>query len=258
MEIDNELQFMQLPKDFDTKIQCSHKAKKHRWKYTPVAAMLCLVLCGATVYAGYYIHNKITVNEETLPVIDNMYAVEANQIPGKSDEYGTLTKELETYSEAIEALNIPLLNSNLAENSPYTQVNITTDNKDYSIIKVNNYILGDTSNYELVPDVNLYNCTPGEVYYSSISLEANVILSEEQMNNGWDYDYLGFYEYVESFESAQGYKVNIVQDTLDEGDQTNDIVSQKCAVFVADGIRYIISGRVDVSTLKQIIDSFHY
>ena len=39
-----------------------------------------------------------------------------------------------------------------------------------------------------------------------------MILSDEQLKNGWDTDYLGMYESMEEYQSAQGYKVNLIQD----------------------------------------------
>lgn len=52
-------------------------------------------------------------------------------------------------------------------------------------------------------------------YSSPISLTVDIILSDVQLNNGWGTDYLGMYEYVESYTSIQGYKVNLIQDTAD-------------------------------------------
>ena len=86
--------------------------------------------------------------------------------------------------------------------------------------------------------------------------EPSVCLNDyfDKLNNK---DYEGMYEYVESYTSSQGYKVNLIQDTTDaENDQY--YVSEKCAVFVADGIRYTLKGRTSLETMKEIVDSMDY
>lgn len=50
--------------------------------------------------------------------------------------------------------------------------------------------------------------------------------------------------------SAQGYKVNIIE----SGGEANS-KTEKCAVLVADGIRYTLRGRVSIDTIKQIVDT---
>ena len=82
----------------------------------------------------------------------------------------------------------------------------------------------------------------------------DLILSQKQLDQGWDTDYLGFYEYVESYTSKQGYKVNLIQDTTGEN-ESEDYISEKCAVFVADGIRYTLCGRISMAMIKEIVDS---
>ena len=80
------------------------------------------------------------------------------------------------------------------------------------------------------------------------------MLFRSQMNNGWDTDYLGLYEFVECYTSAQGYIVNIVQDTTLEKDLEN-YISEKAAIFVADGIRYSLKGRVSIDVIKNAVST---
>ena len=61
------------------------------------------------------------------------------------------------------------------------------------------------------------------------------------------------YRFAESYTSAQGYKVNLVERTLENGD-TEDAVLEKNAVFAADGIEYSLRGRVSMETMKLIVD----
>lgn len=78
-------------------------------------------------------------------------------------------------------------------------------------------------------------------------------LSQEQLEHGWDTEYLGYYQFAESYTSAQGFKVNILKDTVEEPPE--DYVSEKSAVFVADGIEYIVKGRTSLENIKGIVDS---
>ena len=94
-----------------------------------------------------------------------------------------------------------------------------------------------------------------ENYYSPVSLNVDLILSDEQLENGWDTDYLGMYESIEEFQSAQGYKVNLIQDTNGKETADKDVVSEKIAVFVSDGVRYTLKGRVSIDTMKDIVDT---
>lgn len=92
------------------------------------------------------------------------------------------------------------------------------------------------------------------MYKSPISLQADIILSETQLNNVWTTDYLGMYGFVEQFVSEQGYKVNLIEEKND-GNQPRNFVSKKTAIFVADGIRYTLTGRTTVDNIKQIVNS---
>ena len=58
-------------------------------------------------------------------------------------------------------------------------------------------------------------------------MNVDLILSDEQLENGWDTDYLGMYESIEEFQSAQGYKVNLIQDTNGRKRQIRNVVSEK-------------------------------
>ena len=260
--LDYELENITLSEDLRKKIKMScrnnnlknSKNINNLNRMTKVALAFCamLVLSCVTAFAGYCI-SKINVNDKTLPELDSMRIVKANKLIGNEDEYSHVEKAFTNYKSVSKELNLNLLDSPLAVDNPYMQVKVDTNNTDYIIIKVENYILGDTSNYSLVEDVNLYNCDPGDVYYSSVSLEAAAILSDEQLSIGWNTDYLGYYEYVESYVSQNGYKVNVIQETL-EGDYS-DIVTKKCAIFVADGIQYTIKCATSIENVKQIVDS---
>ena len=212
------------------------------------------MLCGTTAYAGYYIFNKISVNDEVLPALDEMEVVEINRLNEKADEYGVIEIDFTDYDDVSRILGINLLNTDLSKNNTYMLGNITTNNEDYLMIEVDNYILGDTSGYKYIPEENRYEYIRGNEYSSPISLSIDIILSEDQKQNGLEMDYLGLYKFAENYISEQGYRVDIIEDTVD-GDEIENYVSEKCAVFVADGIRYTLSGRVSTEEMKKIVDS---
>ena len=60
---------------------------------------------------------------------------------------------------------------------------------------------------------------------------------------------------LEEYQSAQGYKVNLIQDNNGDEKLNEGVVSEKIAVFVSDGIRYTLKGRVSVDTMKTIVDT---
>lgn len=62
------------------------------------------------------------------------------------------------------------------------------------------------------------------------------------------------YRFAESYTSGQGYRVNLVERTLENGD-TGNAVLEKSAVFVADGVEYTLRGRVSMETMKGIVET---
>lgn len=253
--IDDELSLIVLNDEVRNKIkENAGRRKQHNLLRRFAACVAVVVLGSSTVVAGYYVMNKISVNDTVLPGLDDMDIVIANEINGNKDEYGRVEKDVEDYNKVKQELGIHLLDSELSGDNPYMQVHINTDNKDFIIIAIENFILGDTSNYQYIEQENRYAYDHGIQFYSPISLSIDIILSEEQLNNGWDTDYLGMYEFVENYTSVQGYKVNIVEDTIDD-ETVENYISEKCAVLVADGIRYTLKGRVSMDTIKSVIDT---
>uniref|UniRef100_UPI004055C82F hypothetical protein n=1 Tax=Agathobacter sp. TaxID=2021311 RepID=UPI004055C82F len=253
-KIDSELDMITFTDKMRRKVMSNQKKSKANFVMRYAAAiMLAVLVGGTTVFAGYYFLNKVNVNDTTLPELDAMKIVEIAPITADTDEYGRVFEDFSDYAMLQRDLNVDLLDSELAVDQSYVQGNIQTDTKDYAIIKVENYIIGDTSNYEYLQDEGWYQFENGETYYSPVSLSVDLILSEAQFEQGFDTDYLGLYEYVESYTSEQGYKVNLIQDTIEE--DVEGYVSEKCAVFVADGIRYTLRGRTSLETMKEIVDS---
>lgn len=254
-KIDDELSMIVFNEEIRNSIKTKVGQKKHPNLLKKLAACVAIMALGSTtVFAGYYIVNKISINDIVLPELDHMKVIITNEVEGTADEYGRVEKEVGDYNEIKQELGLHLLNSELSTDNPYMQTRICTDNRDFIIITADNFILGDTSNFQYDGQEKRYAYDHGVQYYSPISLSVDIILSENQLNNGWDTDYLGMYKFVENYTSAQGYKVNIIEDMIDKETKEN-YVSEKCAVLVADGIRYTIKGHVSVDTVKSIIDT---
>lgn len=254
-QIDLELKKIHMSDKLKNTVRANvYERKVHKFARNAAAVLAVLMLGGTTVLAGYYLHNKVKVNDEVLPELNAMYCVKINPVNAGTDEYGMVHDKFTIYDEIQEQLGIVLLESELSEDNPYILGNVQTDNKDFAILTLENYILGDTENYRYLPEENYYTFEHGTEFYSPISLTVDIILSENQMNQGWDTDYLGMYKFRENYTSAQGYKVNLIEDTTGE-DEAENYVSEKCAIFVASGVRYTLRGRTSIETMKAVVDS---
>lgn len=226
--------------------------RKSTKKLTIVLCMMVFaIVFSSTIYAVKLVNEQSKVNELELPELDPMKITK--QIKNGERNIKSQSISRENYKQIQEQLGVSLLNSELSKDDKYMISDVETDNKDYAIIKCDNYILGDTSNYSY-NDEGFYSYDEGNLYKSPISIQADIILSETQLNNVWTTDYLGMYGFVEQFVSEQGYKVNLIEETID-GNQPQNFVSKKTAVFVADGIRYTLTGRTTVENMKQIVNS---
>lgn len=226
--------------------------KKSTKKLTIALCMVIFaVVFSSTVYAVKLVNEQSKVNELELPELDSMKITKQIKNIEKSIKPQSISKM--NYKQIQEQLGVSFLNSELSKDDKYMISDVETDNKDYAIIKCDNYILGDTSNYSYNEE-GFYSFDEGNLYKSPISLQADIILSETQLNNVWTTDYLGMYGFVEQFVSEQGYKVNLIEEKND-GNQPQNFVSKKIAVFVADGIRYTLTGRTTVDNMKQIVNS---
>ena len=227
--------------------------KKSTKKLTIALCMVIFaVVISSTVYAVKLVNEQSKVNELELPELDSMKITKQIKNIEKNIKPQSISKM--NYKQIQEQLGVSLLNSELSKDDKYMISDVETDNKDYAIIKCDNYILGDTSNYYYNEEDGFYSYDEGNLYKSPISIQADIILSETQLNNVWTTDYLGMYGFVEQFVSEQGYKVNLIEEKND-GNQPQNFVSKKIAVFVADGIRYTLTGRTTVENMKQIVNS---
>lgn len=283
--IDRELECIVLSEEMKSRIREKAVSRRRdgvlKWAVVFAAAV---ILGGTGAAAGYRMLITHSVNGEVLPELDPMRVVEIHipegqpaafasaeqpaapvpaeqpdsagqgELTGVPDEYGMIQKDYKDYREIQEELGIHLLDTELSENNPYMQGHIMTNGSDFAMITVENYILGDTGRYHFLEEENKYAYENGNVFLSPISLTVRLILSEEQLNRDWDWEYLGMYRFAESYTSGQGYRVNLVERTLENGD-TGDAVLEKSAVFAADGVEYTLRGRVSMETMKGIVET---
>ncbi|MBS6063185.1 immunoglobulin-like domain-containing protein [Criibacterium bergeronii] len=218
-----------------------------------------LALISLSVLLAHIVSENIFIamsqaEQEKLPKLDSMYVKKFNKLNAVVDDYGHITvKKLNYYKKFQQELGINLLDSELTKDNQYVVTTLKTDNKDYAKIRCENFILGDTKNYKYIQGDSRYTYDRGEEYLTPISLDVAIMLSKEQKESGLQVEYLGMYKFKESYLSARGYKVNIVEDTASKNGEEN--ISQKIAVFVADGVQYTIEGRTSLENIKAIVDS---
>lgn len=254
-QIDKELEYIHMNDNLKKKIREKANKKNFNKLMNSIAACLAIFLMtGTTVFVGYQIYNKMMVNDTVLPELDQMYNVAFGDIDIETDEYGMVNAEINDYQEMQNAIGVSLLNSKMVENNDYIQGRLMTDKKDFAIITVENYIIGDTSEFVYNAEEDFYSYKHGKEFYSPVTLTVEIMLSEEQMKNGWEMDYLGMYNFVENYISEDGYKVNVIEDTIGE-EHVEDFVTEKCMVFVANGIRYTLKGRTSINNMKYIVDT---
>lgn len=251
-QIDNELQHIRFEMRKEELI--STKNKRNRLRYSWLIWVCGFLLIGMTSYAGYVIYNGIFVNHQPLPELDPMKIMVVNEMQEYDEEKMVYRKEYDSYLDLCNDIGVELLYSGMADGDSWTIINRESDNEHWTQIKVTAYIVGDVYNLKLAEYANRYTFEEGEVFSSPIDMTIDIISNEEQMKIGWEKEYLGTYEYVETYTSNRGYKVNIIRDTAISAED-----KPACkAIFVADGIRYTLSGRVELDMMKEIVNSFHY
>lgn len=249
-KINNEL--ADITFHFDMEKVVSMKKKKHI-RHNLLFLAIGVALLGTTVRAGYTLYNSsLQINGEELPELDSMKKIEVNLL---SEEYKIgidYEKQYDSYESLQTELGIELLHTEMADNNPYMLITRETDNENWTQIKCVAYIVGDITEMQRIEGKKLYTWISGKEFFSPIDLTVDLISSQKQLESGWNKEYLGSYDFVESYQTRDGYKVNI----LKSGESNSQPFYQ--AVFVVDGIRYTVRGIVDIELLKSILNSFSY
>lgn len=260
-QINYELRNLKLPEDFrQTILHRDAKPRKKTGWYAAAVLLFCVV-SSTTVWAGYTFYNSIYVNETKLPPLQPMEKKTVSKLLVTPDELGDYTKDYTDYQDLCEELGIALLDSDLSKDNPYMRITRKTDNCHWNEIIITDYMIGDIPKLTKV-DANkgsYYTFQPGKVYGSPVDLSITILHTEEQLAS-YSFDYLGYFEYVETYHSKQGYRVNLIQEAAGEDicDRDSEFKPGCRAVFVADGIQYRLTGHVTIDTMKEIVDSLHY
>lgn len=248
-QIDNELANITFCFDREK----AKRSNKKRVRYNILLVVLGAVVLGSTAQAGYTLYNRwLKMNGETLPELESMQLIEVNPLSEENKVNSSYEKQYDSYEDLQGELGVELLHSDMANNNSSMLITRKTDNVHWTQIKVVAYIVGDVTGMKRIEGRNQYTWIPGKEFSSPIDLSIDIISSQEQLEIGWDKEYLGPYDFVESYQTQDGYKVNI----LSSGESNTKPMYQ--AVFVADGIRYTIRGKVDIALLKDILNSFCY
>ena len=248
-QIDNELEKFTFHFDMEN----AKRKKRKRIKYNILLTAIAVILLGSTAQAGYTLYTRwFKINGEMLPELESMQKIEVNPLNEEYKVNSTYEKQYDSYEELQNELGVRLLHTNMADNNSFMIITRKTDNVHWTQIKIVACIVGDVTEMKRIEGRNQYTWTPGENFLSPIDLSIDIISSQEQLEIGWNKEYLGAYDFVESYQTQEGYKVNI----LSSGEANRKPMYQ--AVFVADGIRYTVRGKVDIMLLKEILNSFTY
>ena len=101
----------------------------------------------------------------------------------------------------------------------------------------------------MTEDEKSYTYTAGLEYESPIDMEIDIMTSEEQKAAGWDREFLGSYNSVRNMIIA-GVKVNFITEYSKYNEESS---TKSIAVFVKDGIRYVMSGKISEEKMEESI-----
>ena len=214
-------------------------------KITTLILLTCIVS-----FSAVYAVNKIfstSVNGEEMPALDNMSIIKVKDVENyDKDDYGVIRKKYDNIGQLESELGVRFLSSIYSENNPYKLIKYKKIGEGYNLIEIGAYIVGDLTNIEYQEEYDYYSFTAGENYQTPVDLKIEIISDESQQP--FDTEYLGVYEYLETITQKDGYKVNLLES---KALGKNEI----CAIFVADGIRYTLSGHVEIDEMIDIVNS---
>lgn len=261
MAIDLELSNMKVSEKsinvIKQKIEYRNSRKMMDYFVRVACILACFMLGGTTVYAtGKFLYEKIMVNEHELLPLYEMEVLNVNYLEAEKNVSNYYETSLYDYHLLSESLGIELLNTKFSDKNDKMIITYQSDNKNWISIKTTAFIIGDTTNLVRVQDDDYYYYTSGKEFGSPINLQIDIMTSNEQKETGWGRDFLGNYESIDSF-TIDGVKVNLLRDTIDEKVHL-DVEKYRPevkAVFISSGVRYILSGRISVDKMKEIVRS---
>lgn len=242
--IDNKLFNMNLSDDIINNIKSGIKNKDKIKFVTVLPILLICIISVSTVYAGISLFT-MKVNNEEIPQLDEMSIININEVNNAKENNGFKSKKYSSLKELQEELGIKLLSSNLVD-TEYHLINYEKIGKGYNSIEVGAYIVGDLTDIVYQDEYSYYSWNSGIEYQTPVDLKIEIISDPSQ--NEFDTEYLGEYRYLETINSDDGYIVNLL-----EGKSRGK--NKICAIFVANGIRYTLTGHVEIDTMIDIVNS---
>jgi hypothetical protein len=243
-QIDTELSDMNLSSEVIHNIKKGKKSIRTKNYALVLPIILVCVISFSTVYAVSQIFT-MKVNHKEIPQLDSMSIIKVNDIEDAQIKDGIISKEYNDMQELENELGVKFLSSKL-ENNHYHLIKYTKIGKGYNCIDIGAYIVGDLTNLVYQEEYSYYSWDSGIEYQTPIDLKIEIISDNSQQP--FDTEYLGTFHYLNTFISKDGYTINLLESkSLGK--------NQICAIFVANGIRYTLTGHVEASTMIEIVNS---
>ena len=224
-------------------IKKGKKVKSVKQFNAVITIIIAFVVLIPSVYAITNIFT-MSVNGEEIPSLDNLGVIEVKLIGELNDDM--FQKKYNKLSEVEEDLGITFLKSNLCDED-YHLIEYTRLGTGYHYIEIGAYIVGDLKNIVYNEETKYYDWKYGNDYQTPINLKIEINSDPDQQP--FDTEYLGFYKYLETIETNNVGRVNILQETETRGKPG------LCTIFVSKGIRYTLTGHVNEDTMIDIINS---
>ncbi len=243
----SELKLSQEKKD----VVLSKRQKVSFGRHISKAACVCMLIMlgGTSVYAGQRLYNKIQVNQMNTSILDDMQVKNVRYIKTSENKNGDYEAKYSDYSTLQKDINLRLLTSPMQDKDGNMMIRYLSDNENWVSIKIGAYITGDCTDIQMTEDEKSYTYTAGLEYGSPIDMEIDIMTSEEQKAAGWDREFLGSYNSARDMIIA-GVKVNFIVEYSKDNEESR---TKSIAVFVKDGIRYVMSGKISEEKMEEII-----
>lgn len=241
---------------FQDKVTAERKVSfRRKMSYAAMAA--CVMLVIAVNWNSIYTFASELLAKSTVMVKDNVLT--DNEVtpitikePDTLDEYGQFrgSKYYSSLKECAEALGIDILSSDLSWNESFDKkvfMEYPTDGSNEVVIHDFSYIIGDLKNFSHKDTSFTYESpTSQDKYASPVSLRLEFFITgtKEQLR-GHEEEYLTS-ELLETYTDSAGREVKILKNNIHE----------YIAYFYSDNIKYTLTGNVQLSEFKRIIDSF--
>ena len=247
--LDMELSELKLSQEKKNAV-LSKRKKVYFGRYIPKAACVCMLIMlgGTSVYAGQRLYNKIQVNQMNTSVLDDMQVKDVQYIKTSENKDGDYEAKYSDYGTLQKDINLQLLTSPIQDKDGNMMIQYLSDNENWVSVKIGAYITGDCTDIQMTEDEKSYTYTAGIEYGSPVDMEIDIMTSEEQKAAGWDYEFLGAYN-SEVDMTIAGVKVNFITEYSEDNEENIKSV----AVFVKDGIRYVMSGKISREKMEEII-----